>query len=460
MRSPLPLKPFESYMLADDRPSHPMSFMVHLKFSGRFDRAGFVQAVADALERHPLLSARVARHARRGLCWDWQEAPAPYVDIADESKPLAFPNGEQIDLRRGCGVRIWVRLGPGRCEMQIQFHHACTDGIGAFRFVEDLLCAYHNRTSQRQVALRPLNAELLETRTRFGMNWFAILMRLPIELWALVIGFATFFLRRPAKIYSPPCSRPFDPNAVAKPPVHTHTEHDLAVLRQRARRQKATINDLLTRDVCQALQNWNERFFAGSRFKPIRVTVPVNLRSDADEAMPAANVVGMVFVDRQPAWYASSRWLLKTISWELGIVKRFRLALAFVRGTTLVNFIPGGLRFLTRANRCYATCVFSNIGQVLDKTPLSDNSGKVRAGALVLDAAVYTTPVRPHTSVGLSCTTYAGRMRLVLNYDRHALAADWAEALLQTIVERVGIESAPAALPASPSGRIRNSRAA
>ena len=376
----------------------------------RFDRAGFVQAVGDALKRHPLLSAHVAQHARRGLCWDWQEAPAPYVDIADESKPLTFPNGEQIDMRRCCGVRIWVRLGPNRCEMRIQFHHACTDGVGAFRFVEDLLCAYHNRTGRQQVALRPLNVELLETRTRFGMNWFEILMRLPIELWGLVIGFATFLLRRPAKVHSPPHSQPFDPDVAAKPPVHNYSEHDLAALRQRAHREGVTINDLLARDFCQALQNWNESFFAGSRLKPIRVTVPVNLRTEADEAMPAANVVGMVFVDRQPAWYASSRWLLKTISWELGIIKRFRLARAFVRGTTLVNSIPGGLRFLTRANRCYATCVFSNIGRVLDKTPLSDNSGKVRAGALTLDAADYTTPVRPHTSVGLSpCATSPAR---------------------------------------------------
>jgi hypothetical protein len=436
-------------MLADDRPSHPMSFMVNLKFTGRFDRAGFVQAVADALERHPLLSARVARHARRGLCWDWQEAPAPYVDMADESKPLTFPNGEQIDLRRGCGVRIWVRLGPNRCEMRIQFHHACTDGVGAFRFVEDLLCAYHNRTSRQQVALRPLNVELLGKRTRFGMSWLEVLVRLPIELWGLTIGFATFFLRRPAKVHSPPRFQPFDSDAAAKPPVHTYSEHDLAALLHRARRQGATINDLLTRDFCQALQNWNERFFAGSRLKPIRVTVPVNLRTQADEAMPAANVVGMVFVDRQPAWYASSRWLLKTISWELGIIKRFRLALAFVRGTTLVNCVPGGLRFLTRANRCYATCVLSNIGRVLDKTPLSDNSGTIRAGALTLEAADYTTPVRPHTSVGLSCTTYAGKMRLVLNYDRHALSAGWAKALLQTIVEQVGIESVPLRLPVS-----------
>jgi hypothetical protein len=424
-----------------------MSFMVHLKFTGPFDRAGFVLAVCDALERHPLLSARVAQHGRRGLCWDWREAPAPYVDIAEESKPLTFPSGEQIDLRRGCGVRIWVRLGPNRCEMWLQFHHACTDGVGAFRFVEDLLCAYHNRTSRRQVALRPLNAQLLETRTRFGMSWFETLMRLPIELWGLAIGFATFFLRRPARVHSPAHSQPFDPDSLAKPPVHAYTEHGLAALRQRAHREGATLNDLLTRDLCLALRNWNERFCAGGRFKPIRVTVPVNLRTKADEAIPAANVVGMVFVDRQPAWYASSWWLLKTISWELGIIKRFRLARSFVRGVALVNFIPGGLRFLTRAHRCYATCVVSNIGRVLDKTPLSDNRGKVQAGALSLDTAVYTTPVRPHTSVGLSCTTYAGEMRLVLNYDRHVLSAGSAEDLLQTIVEQVGIESAPARSP-------------
>jgi hypothetical protein len=231
-------------------------------------------------------------------------------------------------------------------------------------------------------------------------------------------------------------------------PAHVFSQDQLVSLQNRARREGVTLNDLLTRDVCLALAKWNKRHGIAGFWKPIRVVVPVNLRSKAQEAMPAANFVGMVFVDRKPAWYVSSRWLLKTISWELSVIKRLRLALAFVRGTAVVGRIPGGLRFLTRAARCCATGVFSNVGRVLDQTPLPECDGKLRAGALTLDGVAFTTTVRPHTLMGLSCVTYAGRMRLVLNYDRHALSASAAEALLQTIVEQ--IDAAPAAVIVEP----------
>jgi hypothetical protein len=374
---------------------------------------------------------------------------SPWIDIADETVPLRFPEGERIDLGSSCGIRVWVRHGAHRCEVRIQFHHACTDGVGAYRFVEDLLCAYHNRTvsEEQRVSQRPLDAKLLERRSRFGISWLGMLMRLPLELWGRAIGFAMFFLLRPAKIHVPDRLQLVDPGAVPDLPAHDFSAYELAELKQAARREGATLNDLLPRDLCRAIHQWNERHGATSQWRAIRVTVPVDLRTQADEAMPAANVVAMVFVDRVPAWHVSSRRLLTSISWELGIIKRFRLALAFVRGTAIVGRIPGGLRVLTRANRCDATCVLSNIGRVLNKTLLPNNNGVLRAGDLKLESVEFATPVRPHTSVGVSCTIYAGRLRLVLNYDRHVLSSTAAEALLRTMLEQVGIESALAPLP-------------
>ncbi len=451
MRSPLPLVPFESYMLADDRASHPMTFTIRLKFRGQIDQEAFRQSVFEALERHPLLSARIVKRRFGRLAWDWSLSPEPYVDIADAQAPLRYPGGEAIDLRHGCGVRIWVRQGAERCEMRLQFHHACSDGIGAYRFIEDLLCAYHNRmvNADQRVNLRPLNATLLHNRARFGMGRLGMLARLPLELWGLVIGFATFFLRRPVKVYRPHRFQPVDPGAVVDQPAQVLSDEELANLKRTSRREGATLNDVLTRDLCLAIEQWNAKYGAAQRFKPIRVMVPVNLRTRGDDAMPAANVVAMVFVDRKPAWYASSQWLLKTIAWELGLIKRFRLALAFVRGTALVRLIPGGLKFLTRANRCYATCVFSNMGKVLNDTPLPYLDEKLSAGDLTLEAVESASPVRPHTSVAFSCVTYGGRTRLVLNYERYALSASAAAALFRTILAQVGV-GASSPEPATP----------
>ena len=62
---PLPLTPFERYMLADDRPDYPMAFPAVVEFSGSLRRAEFDAALEGALREHPLLRARVDGSRRR-----------------------------------------------------------------------------------------------------------------------------------------------------------------------------------------------------------------------------------------------------------------------------------------------------------------------------------------------------------------------------------------------------------
>ncbi len=54
---PLHLTPFENYMVADDRPEYPMTFIVEFEFDGQLDPPAFEAAIDDALQRHPLLRA-------------------------------------------------------------------------------------------------------------------------------------------------------------------------------------------------------------------------------------------------------------------------------------------------------------------------------------------------------------------------------------------------------------------
>ena len=56
----LPLIPFERYMLVDDRPGYPMSFVFVVELAGTPDRTALEAAFQAALARHPLLSARLA----------------------------------------------------------------------------------------------------------------------------------------------------------------------------------------------------------------------------------------------------------------------------------------------------------------------------------------------------------------------------------------------------------------
>ncbi len=445
MHAPLPLVPFETYMLADDRVSHPMTFTIRLKFRGSFNRSAFEHAVSEALARHPLLAARVAKSGRRKQVWTWSDAPAAWLDIAEESVPLRSPGTERIDLTRDCGLRIWVRESEGRVEIRLQFHHSATDGVGAYRFIEDLLCLYHNGVVavEERVALRPLDAELLKRRGQFGLSWPKLLLRLPMELWGIVIGFAMFFLRRPVEISTAglvdpgPDGDTDDGLTLLDLPAKTLSKTQLGRMKDAGKQDGATLNDLLIRDLCLAVHKWNVSKQACKRWKPIRVMIPTSLRVEGDELMPAANVVAMVFVDRRPTWYPDSRWLLRSIAWELKFIKSLRLGLAFIRGTAIGSQIPGGLRFLTRTGRSYATCVISNMGRVLSDTPLKYEQGKLTAGEMQLEGVESAPPIRPRTKAALSIVSYAGRMTLILNYDRHAFTRATAEELFKTIVRQI-----------------------
>ena len=49
---PLPLSPFEQYMVQDNTNNYPMSFVLILKLNGKLDREAFQQSVDFALRRH------------------------------------------------------------------------------------------------------------------------------------------------------------------------------------------------------------------------------------------------------------------------------------------------------------------------------------------------------------------------------------------------------------------------
>lgn len=433
------LNAFERYMLTDDRASHPMTFTVRMKLSGQFDVEAFRRAVRLAIARHPLLASRVVPQGRE-THWVAGE-PELQLDIASLAHGLSFPRQEKIDLSRENGVRLWVRTSANETQVRAQFHHAATDGIGAYHFLEDVLCAYDAvvRGEETVRAWRPISVDKLPQRARFGLTWWHVLLRLPQELWGVVVGLAMFLLPRPAALRAGPVvnETPKERRELLDYPTHTFSADQTKQLREAARSTGATLNDLLLRDLFLAMQTWSESRGLSRARQLFRIMMPVNLRTVSDDDLPAANVVAMVFLDRHMAIYRNPALLLKSIKLETWFLKTFRFGLAFVRSCALVGSIPGGLEFMTRENRCYATSVLSNMGQVFTEALLARRNGKLVAGDLVLEAIESAPPVRPLTSIAITPVTYAGQMALVMNYDRQRFSAAEAQSLLNLYVQQL-----------------------
>ena len=466
---PLPLKlvGFERYMWADDQPNHPMAYTIRLTCSGRIDPAAFSRAVDAAVERHPLLRARVKTSGLSGLTWVPSPEPKPHLDFGTLGEPLQCPRGARIDLREENGLRIWVRGGLNRVVLSFQFHHACCDGVGAYQFIEDVLCIYDHQVRGRAGApsLRPVRGDLLRHRARFGLSWWQWLLRLPLELWGLTAGLTLLVINRRLKVASPETPVLDEDQRSTLPGIIAHT-FDNTRLRQllsAARAGGATFNDLVCRDVLLTLQGWNARHDPPSTRRAVRLMVPFNLRGVDDERMPAANVVGMGFLTRRlsrPAMQDPQR-LLTSIHCTTRRLKFFRLGITFARCCAVLSRIPHPERRMARFKCCFATSAISNMGKLFCGSRLMEDDGKLTAGELTVDVIESAPPVRRSSYVSFGVHSYAGKMTLTMNYDRLHLTAATAAEILASVVSRLErTAEREAAPPAGECRRILPTRAA
>src|SRR5690606_7532090 len=158
---PLRLSAFENYMFVDDRPSHPMTFVIEIEVSGDLAADEMRQSIVDSLQRHPLLNARIARRWN-GRCWVRSHTPPAIEIVRDGALPQDLP---ALDLRRGPGLRVWIVPEEEDGRIFFCFHHAATDGLGAMQFIGDAFVEYAHRTSTEDLPeRRPIDLRSLRTR--------------------------------------------------------------------------------------------------------------------------------------------------------------------------------------------------------------------------------------------------------------------------------------------------------
>jgi NRPS condensation-like uncharacterized protein len=431
---PLPLVPFERYMLADDRPAYPMNSFIRLRFSGRFDRTALETAMSVAVSRHPLLAAVACRLGRR---WIWQPADyPPTIRWLDALPAESLPRLDPLDVRAMPGLRAAVCEGPGQTDITLQAHHACCDGVGILAFAEDLLGAYATaRGTTPAMTLRPLAPEQLQGRGRLGPWRF--LRMCPNHLVGL-LGARQFLMRRPEPLI--PHRAQIDDGAPPDYPASLTRrleEPQTAEVLASARALGVTLNDLLAREIFLSMARWRQPYVPDRRDKWLRLCVPINLRTTAHNRLPAANVASMVFLDRRPRDLKDAGQLLASIHDEMQLIKRLELGWTFVQSLGVCRRLPGGLERMCRTDRCMSTVVLSNLGTLFACCQQADERGLVRAADVVLREMDLLPPLRPLTCAAFTAWSYAGRLCFTLHYDPRVLTAGQAAELIDGFTESV-----------------------
>lgn len=438
-----------------------MTYFIRLNLSGRLDPPAFRAALDRALARHPVLKS-VMRVAPIGRESEWRVSDVrPHVGIDEEDVPLDFPRGEPIDLHTEIGLRAWIRNGVESSRLWLQFHHCCCDGLGAFRFIEDLLACYAGQISEiagEPVAdPRPIHGAALPVRKRFGLTWSGLAQRLPQELRGLA-GAVKFFLNRPVALLGTSPPRPVP--SVARHDAYCTHEIDgdmIGRLRQAAHDRGATFNDLLLREYFLALDDWMSVYQPAARGGCLRVIVPMNLREPGDE-FPAANVLTLDFLDRSARDCEDAEQLLAGLRDEMRLSKTFRLGLRLMRVVSFLRSLNLEIDPLLDPRHCLTSTVFSNLGEPFAKAPLARCNERLVAGNIVLESIDVVPTLRPHTNVSLVAMAYRGRVRFTLHFDARLLSAVEAQDLMSAFAWRLessigagGLDGRPQPASAAPA---------
>jgi hypothetical protein len=352
----------------------------------------------------------------------------------------SLPPATHLDLQREIGIRFHIQTDATASELTIQFHHACCDGLGGCMFIEDLLLAYTLACGDppRQLDLRPLDPRKLRGRGRFGLTFPTLLRMAPQQLVGILRG-QQFLTRRPVPLVPHRACLNDDTPPKGYPAVlhYVFDEESTSRCRPTAKHLGVTLNDMLVRDLFLALAEWRSRQNIGDDDHWLRMVIPINLRTPGDHLLPAANMVGNAFLDRRGPDFGDASRLLRGIHKEMALVKRWRLGLAFIFLANVYRWLPGGLEKTIRADKCFSSCMFANLGDPFAHFPVSDCDGRAVAGNVTLEDIDFVAPISPYSCAEVDVATYARKLGLTLHYDPRFLSGEQAANLLDTYVRRI-----------------------
>ncbi len=427
---PLPLSDFEYYMLVDDRPSHPMVFVMAAHLAGVFQKTSLQQALRELIECHPLLQCTVSEITGKGWCWTPQlsgmvQNCLEWTDVDEISFDEFVPPVRVIDIRSQTGLQVVVRASPTRSRLFLYIHHACCDGIGGIRVLGELLARYGQKTAAldaKQPVFETPKKELLLERDNYDSGE-ATVARHKKSLKKTIGKISRLLLRKPVVLspstVSPQSAAPGHKESAPAIVEAFISKSSHRKLRAVAAKHEVSVNDLFIGQFLLHIRRWNFRTRQSNGNNWIRLSVPVSMRTKIHEDMPVANVVSYEFVTRRQRECENIDSLLKSIHQKTSDAVNNREGIVCLKIFKVLRKFPRGMTMFLGLKSCLSTAVIANIGDVRrrfsGRFPLND--GKWIAGNVLVERLTGVAPVRPNTRAAVSIGEYAGELSISLRTD-------------------------------------------
>jgi len=427
---PLPITPFERFLYDGEARDYPATFYVELHLEGQFDRSALETALEAAVKRHPLLSCQLSEEGRSH---SWTPvAQLPQIVWQGATDPVGPPLGRWIDLRQGCGLRAWVREQVGRGDvLHLQFHHSCTDGLGAGRFIVDLMAVYSRLTGPPYPKLDVPSPDAAKLKHRWQFR-----RRSQTTSWQKALNAYRFHVLAPTPLAAP-VRRPAPSNSLSPVIASYLFERDetQAFSSKITLLGNLTINDVAVALLFRAVSSWQQLQGRTSNRQRLRILMPVDFRESTDRLLPAANRIGFSFPTRLIKECHDWGRLLSSLAEEIRFIRRTNLGMDFLGGLSLTDSVPGLLPTLLRSSGCMATTLITNFGQSRRyEQVFPADDGSMIFGNVRLHHIVATPPISRSTSAGFGICITSGRLVLSVQCDPQLFDNQTASELLQEFV--------------------------
>lgn len=406
-----------------------------MHFDGRVEQASFKIALRATLRHHPLLRAIV----KPGWVerWSFPEDCEPRISLQEGKTGGPPPPAADIDLFQESGLKTIVVQDDAKTEVTLQFHHACCDGSGMARFIEDLLINYARIRDSGPAYDHPATVDVdrLSARGDYGLRFWSTLKILPGQLIGL-LGAAQFWGRRPRPLFAHRARKRHQASSAHFPSLtgFRFGKAETLALRKAAIEQNVSLNELLIRDFFLALWKWQKKHDQYNDQHWLRIMVPMDMRNASYRSLPAMNYVSSIFLDRRGTDAADRDQLLRSIRDEMAVIKKFKLRYTFLFFLNVLHRIPTALRRSVQSDECKTSAIFSFMGKTWRRSRLPSQDGFVRVGDVTLVDFDGVSPLRPYNCVTMLTLEYANRLKLNLHYDADFVTPEQSEELMHLFV--------------------------
>jgi hypothetical protein len=447
------LTSIERFHLLSGSPVHPNSLYCRIVVAREL-RSGLLEdAIEHVLDRHHLLSRRLARQPEEQLWIEevhGQASLLTWVQGSDSREalrsfmPKASELESKIDLHSTPGTHVWCLPLEFCSVLFFAIHHSVTDGLGATRIANELLITYDNLTAGRawDDGLRSLDASRLQQRHRIGFNrwsYWKHLWKQPIA----VAGMAKFFFRSFQLIGRVK----YDLADTANDKFKLEgsgllgrwvSEELSARIDHAASKRSVSTNSISMAAVFYALPIWLRRQNERLAKKWLRMVLPISVATKEDLRSPISNRATIVQIDRCEDQMQDLESFIRYLDREVKIIVGWQFDKLFLLIVRMMSISRWWLRRSASNPRARGTIVFTNLGQPfrsIDKRantlPRKKISGSKHSTEIIeFDCA---GPIRNAMPLNFTIQRHQRRYRISVRFDRRVVSIEQAGDFLQQV---------------------------